>query len=151
MSNSEVKQLSQYEIDPEIPLSEIFAGVDDEGFTHDEALEFMDISETEFLELLIESRNCPSGILDKTRIYPRELISEIDPKKWFDPKAFTLEELYGDVVNNTYTLEEALLILKFSKSELREELVENRYCTTEEFDSIKEFPFEWLWVIDPNK
>ena len=111
----------------------------------------MDISETEFLELLIESGNCPSGILDKTQIYPRELISEIDPKKWFDTKAFTLEELYGDVVNNTYTLEEALQILKFSKSELREELVENRYCTTEEFDNIKEFPFEWLWVIDPNK
>ena len=52
MSNSEVKQLSQFEIDPDIPLSEIFDGVVDDGFTHDEALEFMDISETEFLELL---------------------------------------------------------------------------------------------------
>ena len=119
------------------------------SYTHEEALEYMDISESEFLELLIESRNCPTGILDKKRIYPRELISEIDPKKWFDPKAYTLEELYGDVVHNTYTLEEALKILEISKSELREQLVETRYCTTEEFDSIKEFPFEWLWAIDP--
>ena len=82
MSNSEVKQLSQYEIDPEIPLSEIFAGVDDEGFTHDEALEFMDITESEFFELLMKSGNCPSGKLDKNRIYSRELIFEIDPEKW---------------------------------------------------------------------
>ena len=82
MSNSEVKQLSQFEIDPDIPLSEIFDGVVDDGFTHDEALEFMDISETEFLELLIESGNCLSGKLDKNRIYSTELIFEIDPEKW---------------------------------------------------------------------
>ena len=82
MSNSEVKQLSQFEIDPEIPLSEIFDGVVDDGFTHDEALEFLDITETEFLELLKESGNCPWGKLDKTRIYSTELIFEIDPEKW---------------------------------------------------------------------
>ena len=74
MSNSEVKQLSQFEIDPEIPLSEIFAGVDDEGFTHDEALEFMDITETEFLELLMESGNCPLGKLDKNRKQIHQLV-----------------------------------------------------------------------------
>ena len=82
MSNSEVKQLSQFEVDPDIPLSEIFAGVVDDGFTHDEALEFMDITESEFFELLMKSGNCPTGKLDKNRIYSRELIFEIDPEKW---------------------------------------------------------------------
>ena len=120
-------------------------------YTHEQALEYMGITETEFLELLIETGNCPSGKLDKKRVYPKELIFEIDPEKWIDPKVYTLEEIYGDVVHNTYTLEEALKILKFSKSEFQEELVENRFCTAEEFDSIKEFPFLWLRVIDPNK
>ncbi len=81
-SNSKVNQLSKMETDPDIPLSEIFAGVVDDGFTHDEALEFMDITEAEFLELLMESGNCPSGKLDKNRIYSTELIFEIDPEKW---------------------------------------------------------------------
>ena len=81
-SNSKVNRLSQMEIDPEIPLSEIFAGVVDDGFTHDEALEFMDITESEFLELLMESGNCPSGKLDKNRIYSTKLIFDIDPEKW---------------------------------------------------------------------
>ena len=80
--NTKVNQLSQEEIDGEKPLSEIFAGFPDEGFTHDEALEFMDITETEFFELLMKSGNCPSGKLDKNRIYSRELIFEIDPEKW---------------------------------------------------------------------
>ena len=80
--NSKVKQLSQEEIDGETPLSEIFAGFPDDGFTHDEALEIMDITELEFLELLKKSGNCPSGKLDKNRIYSRELIFEIDPEKW---------------------------------------------------------------------
>ncbi len=135
----------------EVAVDEVTKDVIENGYTQKEALEFMDITGTEFLELLIESGNCPSGKLDKGRVYPRELISEIDPKKWFDPKAYTWEELYGDVVHNTYTLKEALKILKFSKTELREQLVENRYCTAEEFDGIKEFPFEWLWVIDPHR
>ena len=118
-------------------------------YTHEQALEYMGITETEFLELLIETGNCPSGKLDKNRVYPKELIFEIDPEKWVDPKVYTLEELYGDVIYNTYTLEEALKILEISKSELREQLVDARYCTAEEFDGIKEFPFEWLWAIDP--
>ena len=118
-------------------------------YTQEQALEYMGINETEFLELLIETGNCPSGKLDKNRLYPKELIFEIDPEKWIDPKVYTLEELYGDVVHNTYTLDEALKILEISKSELREQLIESRYCTAEEFSSIKEFPFEWLWAIDP--
>ena len=121
------------------------------NYTHEQALEYMGITETEFLELLIETGNCPSGKLDKNRVYPKELIFEIDPEKWIDPKVYTLEEIYGDVVHNTYTLEEALKILKFSKSEFQEELVENRFCTAEEFDRIEKFPFLWLRVIDPNK
>ena len=42
--NSKVKQLSPEEIDGEKPLSEIFAEINNEGYTHDEALEFMDIT-----------------------------------------------------------------------------------------------------------
>ena len=64
--NSKVKQLSPEAIDGERPMSEIFTGFPDEGFTHDEALEFMEITEPEFLELLKKSGNCPSGKLDKT-------------------------------------------------------------------------------------
>ena len=96
-------------------VDEVTKGEIDNSYTQEEALEFMDITELEFLELLIESGNCPSGKLDKGRVYSRELIFEIDPKKWFDPKAYTWEELYGDVVHNTYTLKEALKILKFQK------------------------------------
>ena len=132
-------------------VDEIAEGEIENNYTHEQALEYMGITETEFLELLIETGNCPSGKLDKNRIYPKELIFEIDPEKWVDPKIYTWEELYGNVVHNTYTLEEALKILKFSKTELQEQLVENRYCTEEEFDGIKEFPFEWLWVIDPHR
>ena len=104
----------------------------------------MGITETEFLKLLIESGNCPSGKLDKKHVYPKKLIFNIDPQKWIDPKVYTLEELFGDVVHNTYTIEKSLKILKFSKSEFQEELVENRFCTTEEFDRIEKFPFLWL-------
>ena len=64
--NSKVKQLSPEEIDGEKPLSDIFAEINNEGHTHDEALEFMDITESKFLELLKNSGNCPSGKLDKT-------------------------------------------------------------------------------------
>ena len=122
--------------------------VDVNVYTHEQALEFMGITESEFLGLLIETGNCPSGILDEKRIYPRELISEIDPKKWFDPKAYSLEELYGDVVHNTYTLEEALKILEISKSEFKKRSVEQEFCMVEEFEVTKEFPFEWVWYID---
>ena len=80
--NTQVSQLSSEEIDGEIPLSEIFVEFPDEGFTHVEALEFMDITELEFLELLKKSGNCPSGKLDINQIYSRELIFEIDPEKW---------------------------------------------------------------------
>ena len=65
-SNSKVKKHSPEEIDGEKPLSEIYAEINNEGYTHDNALEFMDITESEFLELLKESGNCPSGKLDKT-------------------------------------------------------------------------------------
>ena len=64
--NSKVKQLSPEEIDGEKPLSDIFAGFPDEEFTTDEALEFMEITEPEFLELLKKCGNYPSGKLDKT-------------------------------------------------------------------------------------
>ena len=129
-------------------VDEIFIGLSEEGFTHNEALEFMEVSESEFLELLVESGNCPSGKLDKNRIYPTELIFEIDPGKWEDPKVYTLDEIYGDVANNTYSLEEALEILKISKSKFKERSLDRGFCTTKEFDNIDEFPFEWVWYID---
>ena len=129
-------------------VDEVTKDVIENGYTQKEALEFMDITETEFLELLIESGNCPSGKLDKNRVYPKELIFEIDPKKWFDPKAYTLEELYGDVVHNTYTLEEALNILEISKSKFKKRSLERGLCTADEFDTTEEFPFEWVWYID---
>ena len=132
-------------------VDEIAEGEIENIYTHEQALEYMGITESEFLELLIESENCPSGKLDKNRIYPKELIFEIDPEKWVDTQVYTLEEIYGDVANNTYTLEETLKILKFLKSKFQDELVKNRFCTAEEFDSIKEFPFLWLRVIDSNK
>ena len=130
-------------------VDEAVEALDSNYYTHEQALAHMDITESEFLELLIETGNCPSGKLEKKQMYPVELIFEIDPEKWIDPKVYTLEELYGDVVHNTYTLDQSIKILEISKSELREQLVESRYCSTEEFDSIKEFPFEWLWAIDP--
>ena len=120
-------------------------------FTQEEALEYMDITETEFLELLIETGNCPTGKLDKNRVYPKELIFKIDPEKWADPKIYTFEEAYGEIANSTYTLGQALEILNFTESELKEQLVENKFCTAEEFERIEEFPFLWLRVIDPYK
>ena len=134
-----------------VVVDEVNKEVIENGLTHEQALAYMEITETEFLELLVETGNCPSGKLDKKRIYSKELIFEIDPEKWVDPKIYTFEEAYGDIANNTYTLEEALEILKFSKSELREQLVENKFCTAEEFENIEEFPFLWLRVIDPYK
>ena len=134
-----------------VVVDEVNKEVIENGLTHEQALAYMEITEMEFLELLVETGNCPSGKLDKNRIYSKELIFEIDPEKWVDPKIYTFEEAYGDIANNTYTLEEALEILKFSKSELREQLVENKFCTAEEFEHIEEFPFLWLRVIDPNK
>ena len=125
------------------------AEVEDENFyTQEQALAHMGITESEFLKLLIETGNCPSGKLDKNRMYPVELIIKIDPEKWIDPKIYNLEDLYGDVVNNTYTLEEALEILRISKSKFKKRSLERGLCTAEEFDTTKEFPFEWVWYID---
>ena len=134
-----------------LTLDEIFDEVIREGFTLDEALEFMDITESEFLELLKKSGNCPSGKLDKSQKYSTELILKIDPGKWKDPNVYKLKDVFGDLANNKYTLNEALKILKFSKAEFQEQLVENGYCSAEEFDKIDEFPFEWIWVLDPHK
>ena len=122
--------------------------VSDDEYSHAEALAFLHISETEFLELLVVSGNCPSGKLDKSRRYPKELIFKIDPGKWKDPKVYTLEDLYGDVVHNTYTIEEALEILRISKSKFKKRSLERGFCTAEEFENIKEFPFKWVWYID---
>ena len=131
-----------------VATDEVTENVVENGLTHEQALAYMELTETEFLELLIETGNCPSGKLDKNRIYPKELIFEIDPEKWVDPKVYTLEELYGDVVHNTYTLEEALKILKISKSKFKKRSLDRELCTADEFDATKEFPFEWVWYID---
>ena len=131
-----------------VAVDEVTKDVIENGYTQKEALEFMDITETEFLELLIESGNCPSGKLDKSRRYPKELILKIDPGKWKDPKVYTLEDLYGDVVHNTYTIEEALEILRISKSKFKKRSLERGFCTAEKFENIKEFPFKWVWYID---
>ena len=63
-------------------LEEVFGGIPDEDFTLEEALEFMDVTESEFLELLIKSGNCSSGKLEKDQTYSTELIFAIDPGKW---------------------------------------------------------------------
>ena len=63
-------------------LEEVFGGIPDEDFTLEEALEFMDVTESEFLELLIASGNCSSGKLEKNQTYSTELIFAIDPGKW---------------------------------------------------------------------
>ncbi len=129
-------------------LQSTFHKVADDEYTHDEALAFLHITETEFLELLVESGNCPSGKLDKNRLYPKELIFKIDPGKWKDPKVYTLEDLYGDVVNSSYTLEEALEILEITESKFKERSLDRGFCTADEFNNIKEFPFKWVWYID---
>ena len=42
----------------------------------------MDITETEFFELLMESGNCQSGKFDKRQKFSVKFIQSIDPEKW---------------------------------------------------------------------
>ena len=81
-SNSKTKKLSAMELDGEKSLSEVFEGNADKGFTLKRTLEFMEVTESEFLKLLKVSGNSPSGKLDKKQIFFSELIFEIDSGKW---------------------------------------------------------------------
>ena len=63
-------------------FEEVFGGIPDEDITLEETLEFLDVTESEFLELLIASGNCSSGKLENNQTYSTELIFAIDPGKW---------------------------------------------------------------------
>ena len=70
----------------------------------------------------------------------------------FDEKeVFTHEEVFGDVVIDPFSLDDALEILDISADEFRDQLDARGFCRSEDFDKDGEFPVEWISALDTLK
>ena len=68
-----------------------------------------------------------------------------------DEKVYTHEEVFGDVVIDPFSLEDALDILEISEIEFQEQLDSRGFCPKEDFDRNGKFPVGWIRALDTHK
>ncbi len=66
-------------------------------------------------------------------------------------EVFTHEEVFGDVVIDPFSLEDALDILEISEIEFQEQLDSRGFCPKEDFDRNGNFPVGWIGALDTLK
>ena len=68
-----------------------------------------------------------------------------------DEEVYTHEEVFGEVVINPFSLEDALDILEISEAEFQEQLDSRGFCPKEDFDRNGKFPVGWIRALDTHK
>ena len=81
-SKSRVGLLSLLEEKENYTMEEVFGDIDNELFTLEEALSYLEITESEFEELLISGGHCVAGEFKKSQKYKVKLIQSLDTKGW---------------------------------------------------------------------
>ena len=78
--------------------------------------------------------------------------TKVKPTPIFNEKeVYTHEEVFGDVVIEPFSLEDALEILDISEAEFREQLDARGFCQTKDFDKNGKIPVEWISALDTLK
>ena len=78
--------------------------------------------------------------------------SKVKPAYDFnEDEVFTHEEVFGDIVIEPFSLEDALDILEISEAEFQEQLDSRGFCPKEDFNRNGKFPVGWISALDTHK